>query len=78
MKLAVYSKVGCPYCDKIKQLFQMKGWNYATYELDRDFTKEQFYSQFGFGATFPKVIMDDIILGGCTESIQYFRSRNML
>lgn len=78
MKLAVYSKNGCPYCDKIKQLFDMKGWNYANYVLDTHFTREQFYSQFGEGATFPRVIMDDIMLGGCTESIQYFRSRNML
>ena len=56
----------------------MKVWNYANYVLDTHFTREQFYSQFGEGATFPRVIMDDIMLGGCTESIQYFRSRNML
>lgn len=78
MKLAVYTKPGCPYCDKIKQVFQMKGWNYAEYILDKHFNREQFYSQFGSGATFPRVLMDDMQLGGCTESIQYFRAKGML
>jgi glutaredoxin len=78
MKLAVYTKPGCPYCDKIKQVFDMKGWSYAEYTLDKHFNREQFYSQFGYGATFPRVLKDDLQLGGCTESIQYFRSQGLL
>jgi glutaredoxin len=78
MKLAVYTKPGCPYCDKIKQVFDAKGWNYAEYILDRDFNRNQFYSQFGEGSTFPRVINDDLLLGGCTESINYFRSKGLL
>jgi glutaredoxin 3 len=78
MKLAIYTKVGCPYCDKIKTVFNAKGWSYAEYVLDRDFNREQFYAQFGNGATFPRVLKDDLSLGGCTESIQYFRSQGLL
>lgn len=74
----VYSKVGCPYCEKIKTVLGAKGYNYAEYVLDQHFTREQFYDQFGQGATFPRVILDDIVLGGCTESVQYLRSKGMI
>ena len=78
MKFAVYTRIGCPYCDKIKQVLSLKGYSYAEYVLERDFTREQFYSQFGQGTTFPQVIMDDKVLGGCTESVQYLRSKGLI
>jgi glutaredoxin len=78
MKFAVYTKTGCPYCDKIKTVLSAKGYNYAEYILDRDFTREQFYSQFGQGSTFPRVILDDKVLGGCTESVQYLMSKGLI
>jgi glutaredoxin 3 len=78
MKFAVYTKTGCPYCDKIKMVLSGKGYNYAEYVLDRDFTREQFYSQFGHGTTFPRVILDDKVLGGCTESVQYLMSKGLI
>jgi len=73
-KFAVYTKKGCPYCDKIKTVLTGKGANYSEYILGEHFTKEQFYSEFGEGTTFPQVICDDLKLGGCTESVQYFRA----
>ena len=78
MNLAIYTKPGCPYCDKIKQVFAAKQWNYDEYILNRDFEKDPFYEQFGQGATFPQVIMGDLKLGGCTESIMYLRAKGML
>jgi glutaredoxin len=78
MNLAIYTKPGCPYCDKIKQVFDSKNWNYAEYVLNKDFDKDAFYGQFGQDSTFPQVIMKDLKLGGCTESIMYFRAKGML
>ena len=43
-----------------------------------NFIKDPFYEQFGQGATFPQVIMGDLKLGGCTESIMYLRAKGML
>jgi glutaredoxin 3 len=78
MKFTVYSRVGCPYCDKIKTVLSSKGYNYVEYVLDRDFTREQFYSQFGQSSTFPRVILDDKVLGGCTEAVQYLMAKGLL
>ena len=39
----IYSKDGCPYCDKIENLMQFTEVKYVVYKLDRDFTREAFY-----------------------------------
>ena len=66
MKFTVYSKNGCPYCDKVKQVLQLSKLEHVIYKLDRDFDKPGFYSQFGQGSTFPQVVLDSTNLGGCT------------
>jgi|GWRWMinimDraft_8_1066016.scaffolds.fasta_scaffold36235_1 glutaredoxin 3 len=70
----VYTKKGCPYCEKIKTVLSGKGAKYTEYVLGEHFTREQFYSEFGDATTFPQVICGDLKLGGCTESVQYFRA----
>ena len=34
---AVYTKNGCPYCSKIMQILDAKGFTYQEYKLDVDF-----------------------------------------
>ena len=55
MNFAVYSKNGCPYCDKIKQVLDLTNTSYVVYNLGEDFTKEEFIAEFGEGSTFPQV-----------------------
>ena len=31
----VYSKDGCPYCEKVEKVLEMTGLNYVTYKLDK-------------------------------------------
>jgi glutaredoxin len=64
MNFAVYSKDNCPYCFKVKQVLELTGSNYVVYNLGEDFTKEEFYSEFGKGSTFPQVICDEKKIGG--------------
>ncbi len=77
MNFTVYSKDGCPYCTKIVQLLDLKEFQYVEYKLDRDFTKEAFYGQFGEGATFPQVVLNGDNLGGTQESIKYMQKENI-
>lgn len=74
---AVYSKPGCRYCEKIKTVLESKKYNYREYVLDRDFNAKQFKDQFG-EASFPRVILNDIVLGGATETVQYLQSKGMI
>ncbi len=73
----VYSKDGCPYCQQILEVLGISELNYVEYKLDQDFTREAFYQQFGEGATFPQVVLNNENLGGAQESIRYMQKENI-
>jgi hypothetical protein len=82
MNFTVYSKRGCPYCDKVKTVLSdlsvRKGTPVICYELGTDFTREEFYAEFGQGSTFPQVIMGNQHLGGCSDTVGYLVENNLL
>ena len=73
----VYSKDGCPYCQQILEVLGLSELNYVEYKLDEHFSKEAFYEQFGEGATFPQVVLNNENLGGAQESIRYMQKQNI-
>jgi glutaredoxin len=81
MSFTVYSKKGCPYCDKIKMVLNdlsiRKGYPVICYELGTEFTREQFYAEFGEGSTFPQVVFDKKNIGGCSDTVKYLQENNM-
>ena len=82
MNFTVYSKRGCPYCTKVIQILDYlsgsKGYSIKEYTLETDFTKENFYSEFGEGSTFPQVVCDNEKLGGCSDTIKYLKENNII
>lgn len=74
----VYSKSGCPYCTKIINVLQLAEMKYVEYKLGVDYHKPEFYSKFGQGATFPKIVRDKEVIGGCTETIKYLRENKLI
>ena len=78
MNFTVYSKDGCPYCSKIKQVLSQKGLNFVDYKLGVDFEKKAFYDQFGEGSTFPQVVLGSENLGGCTDAVKYLRDKQLI
>lgn len=79
MRFTVYSKEGCPYCNKIEQVLQLSGLEHKVYKLDENFSREDFYSEFGLGSTFPQVVLnDEIRLGGCTETVKYLQENKII
>jgi glutaredoxin len=79
MKFTIYSKDGCPYCDKIKQVMELANLEHVIYKLDFDFTREEFYDQFEWGSTFPQVVLnDETNLGGCTDTVKYLQEQKLV
>ena len=78
MNFAVYTKDGCPYCDKIKQVLNLTKTSYVVYNLGEQFDKKSFYDEFGEGATFPQVSVDGKKLGGCVETIEYLKEKQII
>ena len=77
MIFTVYSKDKCPYCYKVKQVLELTGSKYVSYELGKDFTREEFYSMFGEGSTFPQVLCDDEKLGGSIDTIKFIKEKQI-
>lgn len=78
MTFTVYSKNGCPYCTKVEQVLQLAELKYVIYKQDRDFTREEFVNEFGEGATYPRVLKNEEVLGGCMETVKFLKENDLV
>ena len=78
MNFEVYTKENCHHCYKIKQVLELTGTEFDTYNLGEDFTREEFYAKFGRGSTFPQVVCDNKKLGGCVDTIKFLREQQVI
>lgn len=79
MKFTVYSKKGCPYCEKIQKVLEITNLEHVVYFLDENFTKEDFFNEFGEDTSFPQIILDDTVrLGGCIETVKYLKEKEIV
>ena len=67
MKVEIYSKPQCPYCDMAKRLAEQKGYELTYKMLDEDFDRETLMETFPGAITFPQIIVDGEKIGGYTE-----------
>ena len=67
MKVEIYSKPQCPYCDMAKALAEQKGYDLTVKMLDVDFDRELLMETFPGARTFPQIIVDGDKIGGYTE-----------
>ena len=78
MTFTVYSRDGCPYCDKVQRVLELTEQQHVIYKLGVDFDRNEFYLKFGYGSTFPRVILGEEIIGGCTETVKYLKEQNLI
>jgi glutaredoxin len=78
MNFTIYTKTDCPYCYKIKQVLELTGNKFVEYTLGEDFTKDQFYAEFGHGSTFPQVTCGNEKIGGCTDTINFLKENKVV
>lgn len=78
MNFTVYTKQNCPHCYKIKQVLELTGTEFDTYNLGDDFTREEFYAKFGEGSTFPQVVCNNEKIGGCIDTIKFLREQQVI
>jgi len=71
MKIEIYSKPNCPFCDKAlflaQQVVKEPTHTYNKYMLDQDFTREELLEKFPTARTFPQITIDGESIGGFTE-----------
>ena len=78
MNFTIFSKEGCPYCDKVKQVLELTESKFVVFTLGKQFDKDAFYGEFGEGSTFPQVVCNGNKLGGCVDTIKYLQEQKIL
>ena len=78
MKAVVYSRDNCQWCERVKQLFAATNITITEYKFGEHFDKKSFYQEFGEGATFPQVQIDNMPIGGCKETLQYLQKKKLI
>ena len=67
MKVVMYSKTECPYCDKARLLLTSHQKDYTEFKLHKDFSRELILEVFPTARTFPIIVLDGNYIGGYTE-----------
>ena len=65
--IEIYGKTFYPYCDKAKLLCERESYEYSYKQLDKDFTREEFFEMFPTARTFPQIKIEGELIGGYTE-----------
>ena len=67
----VYSRSGCGFCTRLVDFLENRGLEYTKFDLDKDYTREEFMNKFGRGSTFPQVLYKNEQLGGMKDTVRY-------
>ena len=78
MTIEIYGKTFCPYCDKAKALCEREGYEYSYKELDKDFSRDEFFNIFPTARTFPQIKIDGNDVGGYTELEAWSQNKGYL
>lgn len=72
MKIIMYSKDECVFCERAKELLKSQGKEFIEYKLDKDFTKTTLKEVFPNAKTFPVITVNGIYIGGFSELNELF------
>ncbi|MGK2943644.1 MAG: glutaredoxin 3 [Desulfuromonadales bacterium] len=67
MKIEVYTKLYCAYCQRAKELLRIKGMNFIEYDITDDQLKAAEMQLRSQSQTVPGIFINDTLIGGCRE-----------
>lgn len=59
MLIEIYTKVGCPACQRTKKILENNGYSYTEYELYKNITREELKKRFPFAKYVPIIIVNN-------------------
>ena len=80
MKIIIYSKPNCVYCDKSKALVKGLGMTYEEKMFGKDFkSPEELYEAVGKQVrTMPQIKIDDELLGGYNQLVEFLADKGLV
>jgi len=73
LKIVIYSKDNCPFCDKAIGLAKLKKTELTIKKLGVDFDMQNLLEKFPTARTFPQIVIDGENIGGYTEFSQIIK-----
>lgn len=73
MRVEIYTKPQCIYCEMAKATFRLQQLEYIEYKLDEDFTRDEVLAKFPGYNTFPFIVIDNNFVGGYTDLQAYMK-----
>jgi len=67
MKVVIWSKYHCPYCDQAKALLTSKGIEFEERKIGDGYTKEDLLEAVPTARSVPQIFLDGELIGGFTE-----------
>jgi len=67
VKIEIYTKIYCAYCQRAKELLRIKGVSFVEYDITDDQFKAAEMQQRSLRQTIPGIFINDTPIGGCTE-----------
>ena len=67
MKVVIWSKYQCPYCDQAKALLTQKGIEFEERKIGDGYTKEDLLEVLPNVRGVPQIFIDDKHIGGFTD-----------
>ena len=73
MKVEIYTKNNCIWCDRAKLLLDSKDIEFKEIDLSDDQKREKFYNSIGENVkTVPQIYIDDLRIGGYQDLVVWF------
>ena len=63
MKVEIYSKSNCPFCEKAKNWFKSHGYEYTEHRMDNQEERLAFYQKVPGARSVPQIFIDDKLIG---------------
>lgn len=76
MKVTVWSKYNCPYCDQAKALLSQRGIRFEECKIGDGYTKEELLEAVPTARSVPQIIINDAVIGGFTELKKYLEEQH--
>ena len=72
MKVLIYTRNNCVWCDRAKNLLKINNLEYEEVDLSDDVLRENFYKKFNNSIkTMPQIFIDNNRIGGFEALVDY-------
>jgi len=76
MKIVVYSKNNCVYCNKAKHLLKSLGHEFTEKKMEEFESVDAMLEDIGKKVrTMPQIKIDDVLIGGYNQLVEYFNDK---